>query len=511
MVNRSIPYDNFRGGEWGLLGGEKAPQGSFHGKNVIVYSDGLVGPRPGLKNVTPDGMPEGLLRALVETPVPDRELVFVQANDVYYSSLRDFTINPVLFTGDALTGYGYAIYPKPDTADFLVAIPDVVAGDGSGGVYRLDPAAATVTKLADSPPAQELELYGAQLITTDQRNDGPRLFGSTPGDFEDWPSTYFIDIGDNWGCVALRKQGNFLVIFKRNSIHVMSGVFGEDNMVVRDILSTENGVVHKPWHVDVDADGIIWFIPLFRSNIAAFSGARVTQYGHLNGLFPRVNEDDELNLKRGIACFEGQLDASSIIAVQGFNTDLGIVRHNGIWTYHHFEATITGMVRGFGDHYIITDAGDSGVAAKIYQGIMNLDRPAFTNDPRSSPGDGSDTPLETELTLPVWLDREGNEVRVRSVTVEIKKWDTGVETNSLDCSVKTVNRPNGAGDVTNELRSWSEAATSATTDGVHDRIVFPMHCAVGQGFQLTLSNLVGVAIKSVTVDLEDFKEQPRKK
>jgi hypothetical protein len=146
-VDRTVVFDNFRGGEWGLLGGEKPPANSFHGKNVMVYANGLIGPRPGLKDFTPDNMPNGKLRAFVETPVPDREGLFIIGNVAYYSSFRNFTITPVAYTGDVLSAGDDPLHPKIDTTSFLVAVPKSTPMATDGGVWRLRPTNATMEQL----------------------------------------------------------------------------------------------------------------------------------------------------------------------------------------------------------------------------------------------------------------------------------------------------------------------------------------------------------------------------
>lgn len=510
-TTRKIEYTSFATGEWGLKGGDNANDGAFHGLNIMVYSNGFVGPRPGLKNFTPASMPVGKLRALVETPTPDREGMFIIGNTAYYSSFRDFTIAPVALTGDVLSAGSSPLHPHIDTTTFLVADPD-----SPGGVWRLDQVAGTMAQLSGAPAGTDLAIYDSQLIIVGS-SDRPRLFGSAPtedGVTYDFSDGMFQDVGDNWGIGAILVQNNYLAIIKRNSIHVMSGVFGTDSMVIRTVNSA---VATKwAWNVTRDNDERIWFLPLFRENPASFTGATVAQLGQYTHLEPREEDDNTLPMKRGITAFQGQLNNSSMLAVEGGDVQNAILNHNGVMTYHHFDVPVTGMIASLNNHVVLTDGGTDSTAASLYACNFEWDRPAFTTDDNASPGDGTDTPFDCELEIPHYFAPVGRYgqggshlVRVRSVVVEVLKYDTGVATNSLNMTVTTINRTNGAGEVVNPTRSWTDAHTNATTEGVHDRITFPVMCAWGQGWKINLTSIVGIAIKSVTIEYEPSDNLPR--
>lgn len=501
---KAIDYSNFSAGEWGLKGGDKAPPGSFHASNMMVYSNGYIGPRPGIKDFTPDNMPVGELRALVETPTPDREGLFIIGNTAYYYSFRDLSITPVALTGDVLSAGTGPLHPHIDTATFLVAVPD-----SPGGVWRLDQVAGTMAQIDSAPAGVDLAIYDAQLIVVGS-SDRPRLFGSAPsedGIAYDFSDGMFQDVGDNWGIGAILVQRNYLTIIKRNSIHVMSGVFGDNSMVIRDVSHAV--ATNVPWHTTLDNDDRIWYLPLFRENPNEFSGATISWLGQFNGLSPREGEDGLLPVKRGITAFEGQLTGSSIIAVQGGDAQVGILNHNNIMSFQHFEVPVSGMVASLNNHVVFTDGGDTDIAANVYACNFELDRPAFISDNNASPGDGSNTPLETFFELPYYFAPDGRMVRVRAVSVEVYKYDTGVYTNTLNLNANTLNRTNGAGDIANDLSSWSEDASLATVDGVHDRLVFPKLCAWGEGFKIRISSVVGLSIKSVHIDFEEQPALPR--
>lgn len=98
---------------------------------------------------------------------------------------------------------------------------------------------------------------------------------------------------------------------------------------------------------------------------------------------------------------------------------------------------------------------------------------------------------------------------MRSINVEVKKWYTGVSVNTLSAVVTTLNRPNGAGDLTNEVSTWTELGVTSSSSGEHDRLVFSKFSAWGQGFGIRIYDTVGVAIKSVNVEFEVNPNLPR--
>lgn len=499
---RSLAFTNFKGGEWGLLGGENAPAGSFSGKNVIVYADGLIGPRAGLKNITPENMVSGKLIAFAPTPTPGRDGIFIIGETAYRFNLFDPAGDTPVSVGTVPNAAGHVLYPKLNTSTNIVT----AATEGAVEINQITDSVNSYF----SPSGHTHELFGFQLVLADSTSS-PRIYASAIGDFTDWSDGFFQDIGDNdWQVTAMVTQNNYLTIFKRTGIFVLTGELTNDStsLAIRRVKGI-NGVLH-PWQLGVDSRDVVWFLPLFKAVPASFAGATVTEYSHLQ--FPTRVEDGTTQappVNRGVAILQGQLTPDTPVFVQGGASQSMFIQHNGVWSFHELEVDISGMCRGVENNLVITDGGDTGVDAQFYTTHFDLDRPAFTSDGLSSPGDGSSTPIEAEFELPYFLNPAGNFVRVRSVSVEVKKWNTGVTTNGLDITVTTLNRTNGAGDYVNPTASWTEAATAATVDGVHDRIVRPLHCALGQGFKIKISNIVGVAIRSVSVDIEEDTNLPR--
>ncbi len=146
-----------------------------------------------------------------------------------------------------------------------------------------------------------------------------------------------------------------------------------------------------------------------------------------------------------------------------------------------------------------------------YMTNLRIDRPAFVSDPDARPGDDSDTPLAATFSLPETWTADGTAMRVRQVIVDIKKYATGVATaNQVDVQVETLGRRglDGEGSV---IRSWTEAGALATTAGKSDRIVMDFGAVTpGGGYQITLGNLKGVAVRAVHVAADDYPGQPRR-
>ena len=85
-MSRSIIYNDFRGGEWGRIGPQNAAKNQWSGQNMIVYRSGDIGVRPGLKNISPTGLPTGKIRTFGCTPsIPQPMFVHKDSDSKFYT------------------------------------------------------------------------------------------------------------------------------------------------------------------------------------------------------------------------------------------------------------------------------------------------------------------------------------------------------------------------------------------------------------------------------------------
>lgn len=497
--NMRVVYDDFSGGDYGEIGGAKAPKGSFHAMNMFVTADGFLCPRPGWKNQTPSNMPTGKVLALAPTEVGTRSPMFVIGNTVYThdpagtnlaTSIGTFDVTPTL-----------AMHPKRGTTEFYVAIP----GDKS---YMIDPVAPAVSDLVGSPAGIEIEVYGERLIVALGTN---RIQFSAAADFNTWPAENFIDVGDGWAVTAMREQNNHLTLFKSRGKHIMTGVPGVNPTLRRAERSL--GVIHAGQML-TDQQDMIWYIPSFRENPASFDGASSRQIDYLRELNTVRDGDQTPPLVRGVAESMGDRSPSTVVITQGGGANIMLLFHNGIWTRHRTSVNISGMVRGgnTGDFYL-TDGGATGVAGKIYVNAFLFNRMGFTTDGLFQPGDDSTTPLDAYVTFPQFWAPDGTEIKVEEVIVDFEKFNTGSATNNhFDIQIDMIGRiPVGKGDASPVTYSWDEAGSGAGAsigNSKRDRKVQGVKSAYASGYELSLKNVKGVKIKPITVVLSFQKSRP---
>lgn len=503
-----VSYENFGGGEVGRLGELKSPDGTFHGKNVMTYGNGLLGPRPGIVEKTPISMPTGKLRFIGNIPVGGAGGIFIIGRNVYHFDLYNPSSAPTI-DGTQLAdvdGNTKAIPGKNFTAWLYVTVP----GDK---VYRID--GSSVNGIDGSPGGVAIEIYGERMLIAESQAS-PRIFYNDPNlgpEFTGWNSDFF-DVGDNWQVTAIREQRQGVTIYKGRSIWVMTGVPGV-NAVLRPISHNQPPI--HPWQEDMGEDDISIFIPVFRSNPESFNGSSVDRVSHLKELVGPLDQSPNptLPLRRGLTVVEGDLQIASVIAIQnkGDNSAVMLYRHNGVWTAHETDLDLSGMSAKSGAIITMTDGGGDSASAKIYHTRLDYDRPAFASDQFAQPGDASLTPFDAFVEFPRWESQDSKNVRVRSVTVDFQKWNTGADdTNHFECEITSVGVEENDGEHTTNFE-WDEVGSesASTPEGTPARRVFRFHddTKFGGGFQLALRSIRGVAFKKIVVELEVDPSQPR--
>lgn len=497
----TIEYSDFSKGEYGKLGGSKAPPGSFHASNMIVTSDGYLTPRAGLKDITPVSMPNGKLLGLSTTDTPGKDGLFIIGNIVYLFDLFD-PASPPTSIGTLTVTPAEPVSIKAVTTDRYFSVP----GDK---VYKVDPVAATLTGITGSPGGHDVATYDDQLVVAKSESSN-QILASVPGDYTDFSDGRFIDVGDKWQVTALFEQRNSLHVPKRRGHHAVTGVIGDPNTQVVRKQSTVMGPLH-PHAAAIDANDIVWFWPLFREDIGYFDGSSVRFTSHIGA--PSVERDDTVAtppLVRGLAVIAGDLTATSIAAIQAGSTQMMLLNHNGIWTYHTFGTTVSGMICHDPEleRIVITDGGGTSTPAKILTTLPALNRPVIATDTLINYGDNSSTPVPASVTFPQhWVAPYRRypvpAIRIRQITVDFKKYDTGAAaSNHFDITVSSVGIK-GQNPVTHTFGTpFDESPSASSTSGTTARKSCNMAMELGGGFEVSLSNVRGVSIRSVTVHFE---------
>jgi len=511
-VTKTIVYDDWSKGEFGTMNPAKAPNGSWTGTNVVAYRNNRIGPRPGLKEVTPSTSPSknGPLLGLGFSPVAqthNRPIFFILEDRVYafdptdattlQSATPDLTVAPtdtdsqVVLSKESCRLIGDEVYFTIDNDSAYRLNLRTTAASGAGSQPVL-------TRITDSDPegaGTDIELHRDRMFVC---NGGVRVFYSDAATFGTWGAGSFFDVGAAYRIISMLSFRDALVFFTQSGVWAMTGSSPADGTfrrVAESLSPLDKGAI-------ITNDSII-YIPASRNAPVIFNGS----FGDEESLLHLDAWKTTSSAAYGVQSY-GNRD---VLFLSGTNGDL-LWRKEGAWTVHDLEVSAGPWItRYFDDNVLIAYEGTSSVDPKFYMLAMNLDRPAFTSDTWAQPGDDSTTPLTASFTLPDYQAPEGKEVRVRSVTVDYVKYRTGsATTNNIDMSVTTMFRENlpGTADSAESPRTiFNEAgtATAAGTSGTTARAVARGFAGgFGGSYRLSFSDLRGVAIDRVVVEIEEM-------
>jgi hypothetical protein len=489
-----IEFKDFTGGEYDNFGPLNAPPGSWTGSNMLVYKDGSLGVRPGLYNFTPSAPAPatGLVHGFGGVGVPGADVWYIQG-----TATRVFSS-----AGTSLVTATGALAEIPSMpVDYVNDTNKIIFSSEADKLYRLDTTVAspfTVTALTGSPGAMACTIYGDRVIAGDI--DGSfeyRLRYSDAANINSWPAANFIDVGDAWGIKSLFPQRQHLAIIKQTTFNALTGVPGS-NDVLRNI-ATDIGNYH-PLHSTMWND-MVALLPGDHTFPALWNGTRLTVPYHLRNHLT-AGRTTAIPASHGVTWTN--VDGLSFYFLQA-SGNKAIAFQRGTWTYHTFGVTISGytLKNGHGQYLYMCDGGAVGVAPKFYFWNPNANSPGIEGGDRMRAGDDSSTALTGNVTFPEWHSPDGDEIVVRHVIVDFKKWNTGsATTNHFDLKV-AMNRIYQGTTVDSNTVSFDEAAASSSSTGTLQRRIFGFgEQQMGNGFQLVFSNIRGIAIHRIQVVIE---------
>ena len=504
MQRRVIKYENFRGGEYGRVEAWNAPPNSWTGQNMIVYRTGELGVRPGLKNISPSsGLPAGKIRTFGGSPsVPQNFWVHKDSDSKFYT-----------FNAGALATASAAATAGAQTAPgdwFIDSGQLYYTAEGLTNSYFIDIQGAVtpvVTALTGSPSGRCIVQYGDRTVIGNITGSlDNRLRFSDPANKNSWPSANFIDVGDSWGVNSLHAQRQHLLIVKQEQHFVMTGVPGV-NPVLRKVNTGQAGF--RSGMVAMGDHDLTYGWPTNENYPYTFNGSNQQDMEHLaEWLVYGGNADAFPCTDPGVAPIVGKNKGAAYF--QG-TSNRGLLLVNGTWSKHVYGVTVggAGLVGNnrwaSGYHSVtVSDGGTAGTVAKFYSLNTEAISPGLESNTSMRAGDDSSTALTGNVTFPEWWSESGSEIRVRSVIVDFRKWDTGsATTNHFDLKVDMLRRYDNTSPTSSNTVSFDQAAASASTSGVIDRRVFGFgEQGVGNGFQLVFTNVRGIAIQRIEVVLD---------
>lgn len=490
---KTLSYDNFTGGEFGVLG-RSAPPNSFTARNMILYDDGSLGCRSGQKDMSPSGLVAGKVMGMGHSGITDADAWLCIADKVYGWNR---------FTGTGLFTYGGSLASTPTKPLGVVLIAeDTYVTSFGDKVYKLTRTAVpagTITAIAAGPGGRDVTLYRDRLVVAGPSGNENRLRFSAAGDFTSWPAANYVDVGYGYGLSKIFAQRQHLTLFTQNETWLITGTLGVDETLraiqtTRGPLSTGDAVL--------TTDGTIWYAPLFMPYPASFDGAQAHHLRHLStGAYATQTTSPEF------AAYAP--DEPGIVMLVHTTDNNAWVKRNGVWTQHTFGKTMKYLGWLSGSGIFATDGGAAATIPKVYEWNLFANHPGSpTADARTQPkdGDSANAPV-AYVYLPEHWSPSDREVLVRSVTVDFKKWNTGMaQTNHFDLTVDIFGRHPGsaAPTATSASQSFDEAGASSSGTGTRDRRVFKIgDQGFGAGFQVKLDACRGVAIIAVHVEYEE--------
>lgn len=501
----TVSYDTWTGGEFGTIAPDLASQGSWTGENMVVYRDGHVGPRPGLRRVPLTEAPTGEIQGLGFVPTSDADdpsMWFIIGDKVYLFRHAGSRL-AVSTTGDDLDDpipEGGFVWWKESTRQ-LLGKTFIVTPDGEG--YKIG---MTDQSLVDVPGmdgdghgGKDIETYKDRLLYVQDGATSTRIWYSEAADYDTWPVINYFDVGASWPVGQIMEFRDGLAIFTNSGIWLLTGTLPETAVLrrVSDSLPPRNRSIVK-------TNDDMFYIPNTRNAPVAYSGSsgEENMLRHLENWKASVTSD-----VTGVQVY-GNRDVLFLSSASEM-----LWRKNNSWTRHKFSVDVGPyMTRYYDDNAMLTDGGGPSASPQFYTLTMNLDRPAFVSDGLAAPGDDSNTPLNAWLQVPDYFSENGDEVRVRSVIVDFVAYDTGTTaTNNFRVRVEGLARfrlPGTGQSVAED--TWTEPTDSSTTTGVRKRFV----ANVGQssyngGYRLKLLDVRGVKIDRIVVDVETLDRRPR--
>ncbi len=498
-------FADFSSGEAGTLDLAKVPDTMWRGKNLLVYKDGSLGPRPGLRLLPVGRSILGPVRGIghIES-VSGRNLIYVDDTVTYGSPLA----------GGASTSFG-SIGSAPTTRTPAL-IYDVTSGTGfmhvpSGGrSLRVLPNDAVVQDLNVSGGVAGT-VYGIRLVRSD--TSGRRFYYSSSDNAFNWPPGNFTDISISSRIVFLCEQrGHLTVLTGDGSWWVLTGVPG-----VNDNLRRISGGRLVPARIAPNAvvnlgDDLVHYLNPVNNYPGSFDGVEHNELPYLTltpedpqASYAAVSQESAYT---AAAAFQGVDNSSPAFVLRSPGSGSGdngrmLLSHNGVWTRHAFEFPMSNMWASNGRGRIFGfDMGATDVGLQILTANLRHDRPAFVTDPFARPGDNRDQPLDAEVTFPeVWSD-DGDELQVKEVMIDFVRWNTGVvEPNRIITEVTALARGSEVAPITGS-RTWEQpgSLSPAAQAGTRDRLRHGFgEQGTGAGWRVRLHGLRGAAIRQVVV------------
>lgn len=519
MATRTLRWSEFSGGEYGDLGPTGAEPTMFTGTNVMVYNDGTIGPRPGLKQLQIQSLSAGPIWTL-------RGLGYGTSNGQVYgqgSTLYGFTFT----TTATVAAIGTVSTTVTTNSQMIQYGPNIgeLARYGDK-LYQVAPETPLVTPLPSSPGALTLTPYGIRLMAangavtttvtasvTATAVTAKRVYYSAAADLTSWPALNYFDVGNiSWPVSYLDELRQRLIISTGGGeFWALSGTPGVNDSLKRQPRGDLSGA---QWYHHARVGETVWFFPSGEDFPVQFTGIVVDKLRFRHLRFTGGSGTDWSMTALPVA--------EMLLALEDGGSGRGLLLANDVWTYHDFGVTTSRYctppsVGGSGADLdmplVLSDGGSAGAAPVFWTFAPTLSRPAKVSDTWAQPGDASTTPVDASFSTSLASAKPGHRFKARRITVHGLKWNTGSSsTNHFDLKLRSFYRsgppPRGmSSPKDSKTFSWDEAASLTTSDKTPFSVTFTAgDQQLGDQVQCVISSQRGCAIEAIEVDAD---EEPR--
>lgn len=459
-------WTDFSKGEAGWMDKAAIPAGYFTGEQVMLYRDGSIGPRSGVIDLGPTGLPAGALQGIGYVHIGTSGAT----NYVWIHKGTTIGRIPVYnTTGKVLGGQAFAacagsfaaVPPGTAIADYVDYSPTalIIAVDADKA-YVVDwtvGANGTLTALTGSPGGAHVELFNEFLLLAGNPTFPNRVWYSAPGNFNSWPAGNFFDISGGLTGTAspvitcLRRLRDMILIFTDiGQLFICTNLTSDPTTLqIRQFLPGDVMSGPRDRAIVRDRVGNIWFtrrdeLPFigdqnYGSPTAvpvAFDGATRREYIEQAGYLRQPDySSDRLSRTAGVP---GRHQSSVVLTDQAARA---LIWRNGTWSRHRLPAMDGGIVgNGIRGEMFLMDAAHT----TVYAWLFEFDRPPYkfaggATDvlPWSAVDLGSPMlPLAWAAT-PEFRPVNGDAINVERVEVLLTSHETGDSVNNhLDVFVQ---------------------------------------------------------------------------
>lgn len=523
-TTKYVTYNDFSKGEYGEIGEFRAPMGMYSGTNVVLYNNGMLGPRAGVKHIEQTGGPtmNGQVWGIWPVGAINKPLM-INVDDKVYSTTEDnYSLGTV--TEEATLDAAPTTFIKATWYDPNGTIYFTNPGDS---VYGLEWLTSTLTNIpvrnggADNAGTDTIFLCKDRLYAAGDGhqldgNGGQYVYVSAPADFSNFAGGETFQVGYFNTVRSMAESQNSLMFSCLEATNNIGSGVGWYSLVG----ATPQGSLRRV-NVNLGSAGQNEVVAADNGNIYFWSG------------WTTAFEDDPYLVSQNGAKFDeesfkhlrliggnrfGYYNARDKTLLYMSDIDgNGFMRCNGAWSKINIELDdIAGPIAPTeaGATFLITQGGVA-TDVKVYEMISRPDKPGIPNV-NSMPGDDTLVPLNAFFSLPAFKS-DTKDLRVRKVYVNFMKWDTDhTGNNEFTVGVRTFDQYNlPAGAASGEAsttQTWSEDQSYSSSGGTLDRFV----ARIGQqgksaAFQISITGIKGVAIESITVEYDEESAEGRTK